>query len=169
MLPALAPTDDDKMRAESIARSIAGTEVVSNEIGVRPKDDSTAKKVDSDLDSGIDKNLEAMLVQHRLNRDVKYDVTNGVVTLKGDVPSQALRFASFALALLAIIALGAVAYFTERGIVVTNWVIHTYQVRSQLNDLQLEITRVHADEANSADARSARTSAIPGLTWRSRR
>ena len=49
------------------------------------------KKVDSDLDSGIDKNLEAMLVQHRLKRDVKYDVTNGVVTLKGDVPSQAQR------------------------------------------------------------------------------
>ena len=29
-------TDDDKAKAESIARSIAGTEVVSNEIGVRP-------------------------------------------------------------------------------------------------------------------------------------
>ena len=61
------PTDDDKMRAGSIARSIAGTQVVSNEIGVRPKDDRTAKKVDSELDSGIDKNLDAMLVQHRLN------------------------------------------------------------------------------------------------------
>jgi hyperosmotically inducible periplasmic protein len=85
-------TDDDKARAESIARSIAGTEVVSNEIGVRPSgEESTAKKVDTDLDSGIDKNLEAMLVQHRLKRDVKYDVTNGVVTLKGDVPSQAQR------------------------------------------------------------------------------
>ena len=85
-------TDDDKARAESIARSIAGTEVVSNEIGVRPGgEESTAKKVDSDLDSGIDKNLEAMLIQHRLKQDVKYDVTNGVVTLKGDVPSQAQR------------------------------------------------------------------------------
>ena len=29
-------SDDDKGRAESIAKSIAGTEVVSNEIGVRP-------------------------------------------------------------------------------------------------------------------------------------
>jgi osmotically-inducible protein OsmY len=85
-------TDDDKARAESIAKSIAGSEVVSNEIGVRPgSDEGTAKKVDSDLDSGIDKNLDAMLVQHRLKRDVKYDVTNGVVTLKGDVPSQAQR------------------------------------------------------------------------------
>src|SRR4029077_12118120 len=68
-------TGDDKARAESIARSIAGTQVVSNEIGVRPTgDESTAKKVDSDLDSGIDKNLEAMLIQHRLKKDVNYDV-----------------------------------------------------------------------------------------------
>jgi hyperosmotically inducible protein len=85
-------TDDDKGRAESIARSIAGNQVVSNEIGVRPNgDESTAKKVDSDLDSGIDKNLEAMLVQHKLKREVRYDVNNGVVTLKGNVPSQSQR------------------------------------------------------------------------------
>lgn len=85
-------SDDDKSRAESIARSIAGAQVVSNEIGVRPVgDESTAKKVDSSLDSGIDKNLEAMLLEHRLKHDVNYDVKNGVVTLKGDVPSQAQR------------------------------------------------------------------------------
>jgi osmotically-inducible protein OsmY len=85
-------TDNDKARAESIARSIAGSQVVSDEIGVRPNgDDGTAKKVDSDLDSGIDKNLSAMLVQHRMKKDVRYDVNNGVVTLKGDVPSQSQR------------------------------------------------------------------------------
>lgn len=85
-------TDDDKSRAESIAKANAGSAVVANEIGVRPSsDEGTAKKVDSALDSGIDKNLEAKLVQHRLNRDVKYDVNNGVVTLKGNVPSEAQR------------------------------------------------------------------------------
>jgi hyperosmotically inducible periplasmic protein len=85
-------SDDDKARAESISRSIAGSEVISNEIGVRPDGDaSTAKQVDSDLDSGIDKNLSATLVQHRLKRDVRYDVNNGVVTLKGNVPSQPQR------------------------------------------------------------------------------
>jgi osmotically-inducible protein OsmY len=85
-------SDDEKSRAESIARSVAGSEVVSNEIGVRPNgEESTAKKVDSDLDSGIDKNLDAMLVQHKLKNDVRYDVNNGVVTLKGDVPSQNQR------------------------------------------------------------------------------
>ncbi len=83
--------DDDKARAESIAKSIAGNQVVSNEIGVRPNGDNTAKKVDSDLDSGIDKNLDAMLVQHRLKNDVRYDVNNGVVTLKGNVPSPTQR------------------------------------------------------------------------------
>lgn len=85
-------TDDDKGRAESIAKSIAGNEVVSNEIAVRPAgEESTARKVDSDLDSGIDKNLDAMLVQHRLKDDVRYHVSNGVVTLKGNVPSQNQR------------------------------------------------------------------------------
>ena len=85
-------SDDDKARAESVAKPVAGTAVLANEIGVRPNgDEHTAKKVDSNLDSGIDKNLEAMLVQHRLDKDVRYDVSNGVVTLKGDVPSQATR------------------------------------------------------------------------------
>jgi len=85
-------SDDDKSRAESVAKSVAQTAVVANEIGVRPSgEEGTAKKVDSALDSGIDKNLEAMLVQRKLDRDVKYDVSNGVVTLKGDVRSQAER------------------------------------------------------------------------------
>src|SRR3954452_9328622 len=85
-------TDADKSRAETIAHSIAGDQVVSNEIGVRPNgDQSTARKVDSDLDAGIDKNLDAMLVQHRWKNDVRYDVNNGVVTLKGNVASESQR------------------------------------------------------------------------------
>ena len=85
-------SDDDKSRAESIAKSDAGGQVIANEIGVRPKDESgDARKVDSDLDSGIDKNLDAMLVQHKLKDDVRYDVKNGVVTLKGDVRSSNQR------------------------------------------------------------------------------
>jgi osmotically-inducible protein OsmY len=47
--------------------------------------------VESDLDKGIDKNLDAMLVQHKLNKDVRYDVNNGVVTLKGTVSSESKR------------------------------------------------------------------------------
>lgn len=86
------PSDDDKARAEQIAKSNAANAVVANEIGVRPQgDEGTAKKVESKLDSGIDKNLEAKLIQNKLDRNVKYDVNNGVVTLKGDVRSQAQR------------------------------------------------------------------------------
>lgn len=85
-------SDDDKSKAESIAKSVAGTQVVADEIGVRPAgNESTAKTVDSDLDSGIDNNLKAALAQHRLNKDVNYDVKNGVVTLKGDVKTQGQR------------------------------------------------------------------------------
>jgi hypothetical protein len=62
--------------------------------------------------------------------------------------STRIRFASLILVFITILALGAVAYFTERGIVVSrDWVIHTYQVRSQLNDLQLEVMRAWANEA----------------------
>ena len=85
-------TDADKSRAETIAHSIAGDQVIANEIGVRPDgDQGTARKVDSDLDSAVDKNLDAMLVQHRLKDNVRYDVKNGVVTLKGNVASEAQR------------------------------------------------------------------------------
>jgi osmotically-inducible protein OsmY len=86
------PSDGDKAQAESIAKSIAGGQVVSNQIGVIPPvDESQAKTVNSDLDKGIEKNLDAALIQHRLNKGVKYDVKNGVVTLTGEVNSQSKR------------------------------------------------------------------------------
>jgi osmotically-inducible protein OsmY len=85
-------SDDDKARAEATAKSAAGTALVADEIGVRPNgEEGTARKVDSELDAGIDKNLEAMLVRNKLDKNVKYDVSHGVVTLKGDVPSQSKR------------------------------------------------------------------------------
>jgi hyperosmotically inducible periplasmic protein len=85
-------TDSDKAQAESIAKSIASSQVVANEIAVRPPSDaSTAKKVDSDVDNAIEKNLHAVLVKNRLDHAVKYDVKNGVVTLSGTVNSPAKR------------------------------------------------------------------------------
>src|SRR6202140_4931240 len=86
------PTDGDKSQAEPIAKSIAGGQVVSNQIGViPPAAESEAKAVNSDLDKGIEKNLDAALIQLRLNKGIKYDVKNGVVTLTGEVNSQAKR------------------------------------------------------------------------------
>lgn len=61
------PSEADKSRAESIAKSIAGGQVVADQIAVRPPgDESITKKVDSDLDKGIAKNFDAVLVQHKL-------------------------------------------------------------------------------------------------------
>jgi hyperosmotically inducible protein len=85
-------TDSDKQQAEAIAKSSAPNLVVADQISVRPPgNESEAKAVDSDLDKAIEKNLDATLVKHRLKKNVKYDVKNGVVTLKGDLPSEAKR------------------------------------------------------------------------------
>jgi len=85
-------SDSDKIQAESIARSFARGQVVANQIAVWPAGaTSTAKAINSDLDKAIEKNLDATLLQNSLHDDVKYDVTNGVVTLTGAVNSEAQR------------------------------------------------------------------------------
>src|SRR3984885_3450057 len=85
-------TDSDKAQAESIAKGGAAGQVVADQIAVRPPgNESDAKTVDSDVDKGIEKNLDAALVKNKLDKHVSYDVKNGVVTLKGDVNSHAKR------------------------------------------------------------------------------
>jgi hyperosmotically inducible periplasmic protein len=85
-------TATDKAQAEAIAKSGAGAQVVADEIAVRPPgNESDAKTVDSDLDKGIEKNVDAVLVKNKMSKDVRYDVKNGVVTLKGKVVSQGRR------------------------------------------------------------------------------
>ena len=84
--------DSEKAQAESIAKSIAGNQVVSNQIAVIPPGaESAAKKVNADLDKGIESNLDAALVENKLDKSVKYDVKNHVVTLTGEVNSQSKR------------------------------------------------------------------------------
>src|ERR1700724_1260104 len=91
-LTGTVPTEGDKAQVESLARSNAGSQVVADQIAVRPPgNESDAKAVDSDLDKAIEKNLDAVLVKSKLKKDVKYDVKNGVVTLTGAVPSQTRR------------------------------------------------------------------------------
>ena len=85
-------TDGDKAQAESIARSIAGTQVVANQIAVIPPGvESEAKTVNADLDKGIESNLDAALIMDNLHQGVKYAVKNHVVTLTGEVDSQDKR------------------------------------------------------------------------------
>jgi hyperosmotically inducible protein len=84
--------DADKAQAESIAKAAAAGQVVSDEIAVLPPGaESNTKAVNSDLDKGIDKNLDAALIQNRLHKGVKYNVKNGVVTLTGKVSSESTR------------------------------------------------------------------------------
>jgi hyperosmotically inducible protein len=82
----------DKAQAESIARSMAAGQVVANEIAVHPPGlERDAKAVISDLDKGIEQNLDAALIQNGLHDGVKYSVNTGVVTLTGEVNSQTTR------------------------------------------------------------------------------
>jgi hyperosmotically inducible periplasmic protein len=82
-------TKSKKAQAESIAKSEAGSQVVANEIAVRPLGiESEAKAVDADLDKAIEKNVQAVLIKNRLR---KFEVKNGVLTLTGDVFSQSRR------------------------------------------------------------------------------
>jgi hyperosmotically inducible protein len=87
-----ADSDNSKAQAEALAKSVAGSQVVANEIAVVPTgSEGEAKAVNSDLDKGIEQNLDAALIQNKMHDDVKYSVKNGVVTLKGDVNSQHRR------------------------------------------------------------------------------
>jgi hyperosmotically inducible periplasmic protein len=85
-------SDRDKSQAESLARSFAGEQVVANEIAVMPPGaEGEARKVNADLDKGIESNLDAALLASKLHERVNFAAKNGVVTLTGDVDSQAKR------------------------------------------------------------------------------
>jgi osmotically-inducible protein OsmY len=88
-------SDADKSTAESLARANAPGEIIADQIAVLPPgDESTAKDINSDLDKAIAKNLDAAMLQSNLrdeSKKIKYDIKNGVVTLKGQVDSSAKR------------------------------------------------------------------------------
>jgi hyperosmotically inducible periplasmic protein len=85
-------SDNEKAQAESVAKSLAGAQVVANQIAVIPLGgEKDAKAVNSDLDKGIEQNLDAALIQNKLHEHVKYEVKSAVVTLTGEVNSEAKR------------------------------------------------------------------------------
>jgi hyperosmotically inducible protein len=84
--------NNDKVQAESLAKSFAGAQVVADQIAVVPVGaEKEAKAVNSDLDKGIEQNLDAALIQNKMHDNVKYEVKSGVVTLSGEVNSQDKR------------------------------------------------------------------------------
>ena len=85
-------SENDKSQAESLAKSLAGAQVVADQIAVIPVGvEKDAKTVNSDLDDGIEKNLDAALIQNKMHDNVKYEVKSDVVTLTGEVNSQSKR------------------------------------------------------------------------------
>jgi hyperosmotically inducible protein len=83
--------DADKARAEQIAKPLAAGQVVSDQIAVLPPNNSSeAKTVNSDLDKGIQANLDAALLKANY-KSVHHSTTNGVVTLTGDLSTPARR------------------------------------------------------------------------------
>jgi hyperosmotically inducible periplasmic protein len=85
-------SESDKSQAEALAKSLAGPQVVADQIAVVPVGvEKDAKAVNSDLDKGIEENLDAALIQNQMHDNVKYDVKSGVVTLTGEVDSQNKR------------------------------------------------------------------------------
>jgi len=85
-------SDSDKVQAETVAKDEAGSQVVADQIAVLPPGhEKEAKAVNADLDDGIEKNLDAALLQNKLHESVKYNVKSGVVTLTGEVNSDSKR------------------------------------------------------------------------------
>ena len=85
-------SDSDKTQADILAKSLALTQVVADQIVVIPPGlEKEAKAVNSDLDAGIEKNLDAVLIQNHLHESVNYAVKSGVVTLTGEVNSENKR------------------------------------------------------------------------------
>ena len=83
--------DAEKGQAEEIAKSQAGGQVVADQIAVLPAgNESAAKSVDSDLDKGIEANLDAAFTQSNI-KGIRHSTDKGVVTLKGTVNTPALR------------------------------------------------------------------------------
>jgi hyperosmotically inducible periplasmic protein len=85
-------SENAKSQAETLAKSLAGAQVVADEVAVIPVGvEEDAKAVNSDLDKGIEKNLDAALIQNKMHDNVKYEVKNGVITLSGEVNSEGKR------------------------------------------------------------------------------
>lgn len=86
-------TDDAKSRAGSIAQANAGPRIVANEISVEPVgNEGQARKMESNLDDGIENNYKASLISKGLDKQhINCSAKNGVLTLKGSVKTTGER------------------------------------------------------------------------------
>jgi hyperosmotically inducible protein len=85
-------TNEEKANADFVTKTVSGSDVVSNQIGVRPAGfEIESRDFDSHLDAAIENIFAVSLAARQIDKDVKYDVKNGVLTLTGDVNSQNKR------------------------------------------------------------------------------
>ena len=86
-------SDEDKQRAEELAKKAAPGRVIANEIGVRPDGvESQAGKVDKNTDDAIENHMKALIAANNWNdQHIRFDAKNGVLTLKGDVDTPQQR------------------------------------------------------------------------------
>jgi osmotically-inducible protein OsmY len=81
-----SPTD--KQRAHDVASAAVGTSGrVLNEVTIRGINDQTAGNLDGDIKSGLKKMIDNDPTLR--DRDISFDVVNGVVTVKGAVQTAA--------------------------------------------------------------------------------
>jgi osmotically-inducible protein OsmY len=87
---------EQKDQAEQVAKQAAGTMVVANEISVEPAGmEGNARKIESNLDDGIEKDYKAAIIANHLDKQhIRADAKNGVLTLKGDVDTMQQREAA---------------------------------------------------------------------------
>lgn len=86
-------SDDAKTKAGNVAQASAGPRIIANEIGVEPVGNaSDARRMESNLDDGIENNYKAGLISKGLDKDhIRFTAKNGVLTLKGSVKNTSER------------------------------------------------------------------------------
>jgi hyperosmotically inducible protein len=86
-------SDDAKTRAGNVAQASAGPRIIANEVSVEPVGNSSdAKRMESNLDDGIENNYKAGLISKGLDKQhIRFSAKNGVLTLKGSVKSTSER------------------------------------------------------------------------------
>ncbi len=79
-------TMGDRTRAEEVASAAVGTTGrVLNELTVKGLNDSTADDFDDDIDDTLNRTVDSDPIL--TERDIEFDVVNGMVTIRGDVAS----------------------------------------------------------------------------------
>jgi hyperosmotically inducible periplasmic protein len=80
-------SEDAKQQAGQIAQAAAGNRIIVNQISVEPVGNETAaKRVESNVDDGIENNYKAALISKGLDKEhIRFDAKNGVLVLKGSV------------------------------------------------------------------------------------